>query len=187
MIQQKDNPLWFKFNGLLRMMIVGGALNGFAPPVVVTEYPKSGGTWLSQMISAALGIPYPRNRLPMAGRQVIHGHYRRVHPRLPTVLVWRDGRDTMVSFYYHLMFEKPRTSHRYNQKLHETLDIEDRHDVHANLPRFIDWAFTGGYPRYSWADYYRCWEGRSDCAQTSYENCTPIRLVNCNALSVLSG
>ena len=169
MIHQIDNWLWFKTNGLARKLIVEGAINSFAPPLVITEYPKSGGTWLSQMLSAALDIPYPRNRLPLLQRQVIHGCYLKVHSDLPTVLVWRDGRDTMVSFYYHLVFDKPITSKKFSDRVREELGIQDRHAVRENLPRFIEWAFKGGYPGYSWADFYHVWKKRSGYVETSYE------------------
>ena len=169
MIHQIDNWFWFKANGLARRLIVEGAINAFATPVVLSEYPKSGGTWLSQMLAAALDIPYPRNRLPMLRRQVIHGCYLKVSPGAPTVVVWRDGRDTMVSFYYHLVFDKPITSKKFSDRLREDLGIENPHAIRENLPRFIEWAFQGGYPGYSWADFYDAWKHRSGYVETSYE------------------
>ncbi|MGB7288367.1 MAG: sulfotransferase domain-containing protein [Salaquimonas sp.] len=169
-IHQRDATWWFKMNGAARLAIVKGALNGFTKPVVLTEYPKSGGTWLSQMISAALEIPYPRNRLPHLSSQIIHGCYLNVNKNIDTVVVWRDGRDTMVSFYYHLMFEKPITSSRFSKRLRGLLSASDPHDIQKLLPAFIEWTFNGGYPRYSWATFVDKWKLNSPRITTSYES-----------------
>ncbi|MGB7336734.1 MAG: sulfotransferase domain-containing protein [Salaquimonas sp.] len=176
-IHQRDATWWFKMNGAARLAIVKGALNGFTKPVVITEYPKSGGTWLSQMISAALEIPYPRNRLPHLSSQIIHGCYLNVNKNIDTVVVWRDGRDTMVSFYYHLMFEKPITSSRFSKKIKELLNVKDPYDIQRKMPEFIEWSFTGGYPGYSWADFVNTWKDRQQIITTSYEAVTenPLR------------
>ena len=39
---------------------------------VVNEYPKSGGSWVAEMLSEALGVPFPRNRLPMLRSSILH-------------------------------------------------------------------------------------------------------------------
>ncbi len=168
-ITQRDQVWWFKLNGAMRHAIARGALNAVAPPIVLTEYPKSGGTWMSQMLSAALEIPYPRNRLPHLRRQILHGCYRRVSPNVKTIVQWRDGRDTMVSFYYHLMFEKPITSAKYSQAVIQKLHVKDVYDVETYLPRFIEWAFEGGYPGYSWSDFVSIWHEKPGHIETSYE------------------
>ena len=177
MLHQRDKIWWFKANGALRRAIVEGAVNSFARPVVLTEYPKSGGSWLSQMLSEALDIPYPRNRFPHLQRQIIHGCYRKVNSKADTIVCWRDGRDTMVSFYYHLVFEKPITSHKYSQKVKTDLDIKDAYDIDRYLPRFIEWAFEGGYPGFSWAEFVDMWHRAPGVVETSYEAVTanPIK------------
>ena len=168
-IQQRDANWWFKLNGAARRAITKGVINSFARPVVLTEYPKSGGTWLSQMLSVALDVPYPRNRLPYISSQIIHGCYLDVNKSIDTIVVWRDGRDTMVSFYYHLMFEKSITSGRFNRKVTQELGVTDPHNIMEKMPAFIEWAFQGGYPGYSWSDFVNTWKDRSGIVETSYE------------------
>jgi Sulfotransferase domain len=177
LIQQRDAAWWFKLNGALRYAIAQGAANAFGAPVVVTEYPKSGGTWFSQMFAAALDLPYPRNRLPHLRRQIIHGCYLKSSPGADTMVVWRDGRDIMVSYYYHLIFEKPITSARYSRSIIAKLDIKDQRDIQRYLPRFIEWCYAGGYPYYSWTHFVKTWLARQDVHQTSYEKVTenPLR------------
>jgi len=156
---------------LTRRAIALGVLNPIANPVVLTEYPKSGGSWISQMLSAVLEIPYTRNRLPTLGDQILHGCFLEVHANIDTVVVWRDGRDTMISYYYHMMIDKPITSAMAGTKLRSQLGVKDPRDVDKNLPRFIEWACVEGYPRFSWSDFVNKWHGNETVAFTSYESC----------------
>ena len=171
LIERQDSVWWYKLNGVIRRAIALGVLNPIAEPVVLTEYPKSGGSWMSQMLSAALNIPYTRNRLPTSGSQIIHGCFLKVNRNIDTVVVWRDGRDTMISYYYHMMFDKPITSAIAGDSVRRKLGVRDPYDVDANLPRFIEWACTGGYPRFTWGDFINNWYDRSGVVYTSYEAC----------------
>lgn len=168
-IHQRDTLWWYKLNGLLRHMIVRGALNPVFDPIVLTEYPKCGGTWLSQMMSGALDIPYTRMRLPTAGNQIIHGCFLTVNRKIDTVVVWRDGRDAMISYYYHCLIPKKIVSAKETARLQKYFGIQDPHDVQTYLSRFIEWTFTGGYPRFTWADFVRRWHDDPRPAFTSYE------------------
>jgi len=170
-IERRDKLWWHKFNGLMRRGIAHGVLNPVANPIVLTEYPKSGGSWMSQMLSAALDIPYTRNRLPTLGDQILHGCFLKVHSKIDTVVVWRDGRDTMISYYYHMMFDKPITSAMAGKSLRSQLGVSDPHDVDKYLPRFVEWACVGGYPRFTWSDFVKKWHGTEGVVFTSYEAC----------------
>jgi hypothetical protein len=136
----------------------------------VLGFPKSGTTWLCQMLSDALGVPFPRlPLLPVLRPSVLHAHWS-YHPRLRGVtFIVRDGRDTMISFYffYKLMHDAgERTAFR-------TLYPAgtDLNDVRVNLPRFIGHAFK--HPmgvRSSWPEYNRSWLNRPGVAYTRYES-----------------
>ena len=155
----------------MRRGIALGGINAIASPVVLTEYPKSGGSWMSQLLSAAMEIPYTRNRLPTLGSQILHGCFLNVSRNIDTVVVWRDGRDTMVSYYYHIMFDKPLTSAMAGNSVRKLLGVKDPHDVDTNLPRFVEWACTGGYPRFTWGDFVNRWYEKPGVVFTSYEAC----------------
>jgi len=170
-IDRIDTFWWYKLNGLTRRAIALGVLTPISRPIVLTEYPKSGGSWISQMLSAALAIPYTRDRLPTFGDQILHGCFLNVHSKIDTVVVWRDGRDTMISYYYHMMFDKPMTSAAAGKKLRAQLGVTDPNDVDKYLPRFVEWACTGGYPRFTWSDFVRTWYGNDSVVFTSYESC----------------
>lgn len=171
LIELRDDWWWYKLNGLMRHAIVRGLYGRGSNTLVLTEYPKSGGSWIAQMLAVALEIPYPRNQLPQTAAAVIHGCYQRVYRDIDTIVLWRDGRDTMVSYYYHLMFNKPNTSAKATKSIRSELAVSDPYDIKNELPRFIEWAFNGGYPRFTWSDFVRNWYGNESVLFTSYENC----------------
>lgn len=73
MIKQMDNVLWFKLNGIIRYLLMHTATRIF-PLYMVNEYPKSGGSWVGEMLGDAFGVPFPRNRLPILRSSIMHGH-----------------------------------------------------------------------------------------------------------------
>lgn len=108
------NACIIKFEALFRRIMNYG-FSGVLPLYIVTEYPKSGGSWFSQMLSDCLKVPFPRNEFPKLKSSVMQGHYK-YSPRFKNVFcILRDGRDIMVSFYYHSLFE----NERYNSQLVE--------------------------------------------------------------------
>jgi hypothetical protein len=139
----------------------------FNRSIVVTEFPKSGGTWLSQMLSEMTGYEFRRNQFPGLSRQIFHGHYRKRFPGVPTVVLWRDPRDIIVSWYHHCLFYSERTN---AEETRHALAFADLEDIRGNLPRFIDYMFTEqGSPRFNWSQFFDTWERRTDVVATSYE------------------
>jgi hypothetical protein len=156
-------------NELLRAGMVH-LLSGAMPLYVVNEFPKSGGTWVGQMLGRALGVPFPRNRFPVLRPSIMHGHYLRSWGMKNVVVCWRDGRDVMVSWYHQQLI-----AHEWNERQvrrsRRELPLEDYGDVNGNLPAFIEYAFTRPHsPRFSWADFVRRWHDRKDATHVRYEN-----------------
>lgn len=156
MIRQRDAKWWMRLNGALRAAMVARLLPGRHP--LVNEYPKSGGSWLAQMLAGAMGLAFPRNRLPGPGSCLMHGHYRAVRVRVPTVMVWRDGRDVMVSLYHHRLGENAFSSGSETRAAREALGIDDPSDIRRHLPRFIELVARGGtHPRIGWQGFVAEW------------------------------
>ena len=156
-------------NELIRAGMVH-LLSGAVPLYVVNEFPKSGGTWVGQMLGRALGVPFPRNRLPMLRPSIMHGHYLGPWGMKNVVVCWRDGRDVMVSWYHQQLI-----SHEWNERQvrrsRKELRLHDYEDVYENLPAFIEYAFTRPHsPRFSWADFVRRWHGRKAAIHVRYED-----------------
>lgn len=145
-------------------------LSGMIPLYVVNEFPKSGGTWVGQMLGRALGVPFPRNRSPMLRPSIMHGHYLRPQGINNATVVWRDGRDVMVSWYHQQLIP-----HQWNRlqvaRSRRELPLEDYDDVYGNLPAFIEYAFTRPHsPGFSWTDFVRRWHERKGTVHVRYED-----------------
>lgn len=140
------------------------------PLYIVTEHPKSGGTWLGQILSEYFDVPFPRNGFPVFTSSVMHGHYR-YFPTMKNVFVlFRDGRDVMVSYYFHCMFLKEGLNNKIYRRTRNDLKFEDYNDVKRNLPRFIEYLYKKK-PRfdYTWSEFVQSWVNR-DVSVLYYEN-----------------
>ncbi len=162
-------------------------LSGPMPLYVVNEFPKSGGTWVGQMLGRALGVPFPRNRFPVMRPSIMHGHYLQPWGMKNVVVVWRDGRDVMVSWYHQQLIPHEWNEHQVSRSRRE-LPLEDYTDVYENLPAFIEYAFSRSRPtrslwadfarpftslhapNFSWTDFVRRWHGRKDAIHVRYED-----------------
>lgn len=168
MIQQRDSWVWFKANGLSRYLLVHLA-SGAIPLYTVNEFPKSGGTWLAQMLAKALNVPFPRNRLPVSGSAVMHGHYLRPWGMKNVVVAWRDGRDALVSLYFHSLFESDGLNARLVREARRALRFADYADTLTNMPRFVEYCFKRKrHPRFSWTEFVERWYGRSEVSHVRY-------------------
>lgn len=166
-----NNAIAVKAQAAMRYGMVHG-LVPMPPHYIVNEYPKSGGTWVGQMVSRALEIPFPRNCFPSLSTSIMHGHYLRPWGMKRVLVVWRDGRDMMVSWYHHCLFlnESGRNATIVNA-LRSQLQFSDYHDVHRNLPAFIEYCFTCYRPMsFSWPDFVRRWHGQDDITYVRYED-----------------
>ena len=140
------------------------------------EHPKSGGTWLGGMIADYLQVPFPnRPATPVAMPAVVHTHWS-YDPKLPHVVhMARDGRDVMVSFYFHFVRHTQMRNGRCNEGLVRIIrrlfgPDADLNDAYSNLPRFIERHFANPIGAHqSWPNYVRGWLGRPGVVQTTYE------------------
>ncbi|MCP4369696.1 MAG: sulfotransferase domain-containing protein [Deltaproteobacteria bacterium] len=127
---------------------------------------------MAQMFGRALNIPFPRNRLPVLRSCIMLGHYLNPRNMKNVVIVWRDGRDIIVSYYYHSLFEFDIGGNTLLvKKSREDLKFNDYHDIRSNLPKFIEYVFTvKRSPRFSWADFVEKWYNREGVIYVKYED-----------------
>lgn len=170
-IERQNKRWWHLLNITTRSATLRGATRPFARNVIVNEYPKSGGSWLSQMLSEALQLPYPRNRLPMVGSCLMQCHALNPVGMRNVVVVWRDGRDIMVSFYNHLLIGHEFGNADHTAKNARILGIKDPEDTRENLPKLIEGLMTKKVgPNFTWPAFVERWHGRPGLIETRYED-----------------
>lgn len=147
------------------------------PFYYVSEFPKSGGTWLASMLSDYLQLPFPRMiRLPVGFSCVLQNHWT-YDPRLRRVTtIYRDGRDVMSSFFY----DKIRMGQHANVAARNRVRKDYRklfgkdpqpEDIVELLPKFLEYEFTrpGRGVHAAWPDYVMGWHDRPHVVSVSYE------------------
>ncbi len=145
--------------------------SGIAPYFIVNEYPKSGGTWIGLMLADALDLPFPRHRPLGIGKCICHGHFLHPYFLRNVVVVWRDPRDVMVSFYYHCFFVNELGNGPFVSDMRRRLPFADYNDIRANLARFVDLMCTRPpSPRFTWARFASHWAVNSSAVTTRYED-----------------
>ena len=128
----------------------------------LVEHPKSGGTWVGEIIADSIGIEFPKNRTPSLRDNLYHSHSLPRKDITNPFIVYRDGRDVMISWYFHCLFINDRYNERLVYRMRKRLGFKDYKDVKHNIDRFIEFQFETGYPLgYSWPDFVRSWKNES--------------------------
>ncbi len=162
--------------GKVATMCVGRHFGGYFPFYYVVEYPKSGGTWLGKMYAGCLGVPLPQFYIfPLGFESVIHTHSQ-YDSKLKNVLyLMRDGRDVMVSYYFHRLrsFDtkyKSKTE-KWARQVFGTSCASKLNDVRAFLPKFIEYEMN--HPsdiKQNWSQHVGDWFGRPGVVCVKYED-----------------
>ncbi|MCP5045724.1 MAG: sulfotransferase domain-containing protein [bacterium] len=164
-----NNFFLVKANAAIRYLLVYRSSRR-VPFYIITEYPRSGGTWVGMMLSEYLQVPFPRNRFPYFKESLIHGHYLYKKGISNTFCLFRDGRDVMVSSYFYSLFSNDLFNQRVVKTTKKHLGFQDVEQVRENLPAFIHYKFTGGKPpRFTWSEFIENWAGQKDVGFMYYE------------------
>ena len=171
MLRQRDNILWHKSNALARHALTRGWANALADHLTINEFPKSGGGWVAQMLADALEMPFPRNRLPSLNASILHGHLIGKVGTRRHVVVWRDGRDVAVSWFYHFVVGNNFTASHIVEKARAAAGITGTPDPKLNFTASLR-EFLGHpvYPRYTWANFVDRWIGDKKAVFVRYED-----------------
>jgi hypothetical protein len=141
----------------------------------VVEFPKSGGSWLADMLAAYFELPRPqRPTRPVLEPAVIHAHWAYT-PRLRRVAyIVRDVRDVTISAYFRWLWEirNPRLpqTNTYFRRRAPVLFRPDADDIRTHLPQFVrEFAACPVGTRLSWSAHVGAWRGRPAVSVVGYE------------------
>lgn len=178
-----DTPRPFLYRQFVRVShrldrYIAKYLGNTFPFYYVCEFPKSGGTWLGKMMACALDVSFPQQpALPIGIPAVVHNHWKPTLGLNHCVYLVRDGRDIMVSMYFHYMRDIQHASgdldyRRKRSSLESYLDQHyDPSDIKANLPGFMRWQFE--HPtstRLNWPQHVRGWMAIPGIHSVRYED-----------------
>ena len=99
------------------------------PLVFVIGFPKSGTSWVCQLMADYLRLPFPQNSLfPIGFPAVVHGHETCSKSFPNPIYVVRDGRDAMTSLFFHVHGQsKKRVSTNHAAEFEEFVRRQLRH------------------------------------------------------------
>lgn len=121
---------------------------------IVTEFPKSGGTWACQLISEVLGLRFHRNALPGLRNQVLHSHRTKYLSEDNTITMVRDGRDVYISYFYHSLFENDLYNHEHVRRVRNKFCGSREVNIETDLADFISFVhndnlhYNGNWSRF---------------------------------------
>lgn len=148
------------------------------PFYYVSEFPRSGGTWLSYMVSEYLDIPKPHQPLFTVLRSsVIQNHWGYSERLKRAIYLHRDGRDVCISHFYYVLRglndESSGVRDYYTTRFPEITEAHGGLELNSqHLPQFIEkWAERPIGCRIPWGEHVTPWvaEG-THCINVSYED-----------------
>ncbi|MBL4699504.1 MAG: sulfotransferase domain-containing protein [Phycisphaerales bacterium] len=132
----------------------------------IVEYPKSGGTWFAKMVADYLEYPFCEfSYFPLGLRCVTFAHWK-PHPKLRRCFyVYRDGRDVLVSLYYHRIrlmnnqFQSP-AARKTRQRYRNIIDHHANEDqLKQNFTRFVEHEMnSSGRSNSGWSGHINQWK-----------------------------
>lgn len=150
--------------------------------VILVEYPKSGGTWLGQLVSNYLDIPFPRNQFPTSKRAMFHSHYLpkyNLTKNKNIVYLLRDGRDVIISLYFHQLLwnEKNKLSPKDVNYHRSQVPFSDYENIKENLAEFIKYTFEANPSKIQHFTYMGNWYEYNMAWLREMESCPNIVMV----------
>jgi hypothetical protein len=156
---------------VLQKEFVSRVQSRIKPVYVVNEYPKSGGTWLKMMLAEALELPAWTKGKPVWAPCVMQGHWGSSKGGCRMICLFRDGRDVMVSYYYHSFFRNELGNAPLVKLMRKRFNFNELEDIKGNLLPFMKGMFDDPIsPNFSWLDFVNRWASRPDVLICRYED-----------------
>lgn len=138
----------------------------------VAEFPKSGGTWLKLLLSEYLGLDLYDYQISGLKNVIIHGHDKNNYKNHKTVFIVRDGRDVVISYYFHILREPKIMPEYYIKAKRDSIVVNDKNII-ENLPHFIEFInkyYPKKFNRFSWSSMNESYLNDSKKCLVKYED-----------------
>ena len=135
--------------------------------VHVLEYPKCGGSWVRNMLQTYFESELYFNDRIISPRTIVHRHslFKKMYSN--PVVLFRDPRDVLVSFYFH---EKMHQAQGDNMEIHRYFTFADSKDVKEDIANYLCVKLSKKTdPYFQYSDFIRSWLNRDGVCYTSYE------------------
>ncbi len=139
------------------------------PFIMVSEFPRSGGNWIRDMLGDCLQLPVPRfSLLPMTFSGLGHSHSALPIEKIPSVYVVRDGRDVFISHFWKavngIRFGNNAVKSRI-LKIHPSLQYIDLEDENHVMKVFYEeWKRRPIGSKEDWGTHINSWLNRNSKA-----------------------
>jgi hypothetical protein len=156
---------------VIKKEILANFLSFFQKVYLVNEHPKSGATWLKFMLADMLNKPAWTKEHPCLGSCVMQAHWMKAKGRCKQIVLFRDGRDVMVSYYYNCFFINEYGNNQQRDYYRNIFKFDDYEDIRTNLLPFMkvmlsDPITTG----FTWMDFVNKWYHDNNVIKTRYED-----------------
>ena len=128
------------------------------PMYFVVGFPRSGTSWLSDLVADYYNLPRPKQYyLPIAFPAVLHTHWPPHAKQKNTFYIYRDGRDTYASyFFYEKKYVQENPDSFYSQQFKKMWGdrMMDPAFEQDNFLKYLEWVFRN---KNTWAAHINTW------------------------------
>lgn len=152
-----------------QLLITYGSI--ITPIYTINEYPKSGGTWLKFMLADTLNLPPWIKNKPVWGSCIAQGHWLHLKGKPIKVVLFRDGRDVMVSLYYHTFFKNEFRTNKLLEITRSEYNFSDFNNIKENLLPFMKKIYDSPQaPNFTWKQFINTWIDQPGVTYCRYED-----------------
>jgi len=170
-----ENKIKNKFNNLIDILN-SSIINSYGYKwnvVLINEYPKCGASWLRNILSETLGINKNRGNwnkyriMGIVGRNSIIQRHWKLKVNCRTIIMLRDPRDVMVSFYFFEKFFLKNFSLINNYSDGSKFKIEEEIEQYIRVKTENSTLSTPGF---NYIDFWNFYKNNNDVMFIKYED-----------------
>lgn len=133
------------------------------PMYFVVGFPRSGTSWLSDLVADYYNLPRPKHYyLPIAFGSVLHTHFKPSRRFKNTFYIYRDGREAYTSYYFYekrYVKNNPDSfySHQFKKLWGEQM-FDSAYET-EHFAKYLDWAIKN---KALWSNHIDIWQSAAE-------------------------